>query len=97
MIDADDLGRIGLPEQPLKGVQFTPPPTPIFDSVQAQVAAAIGRLPPDAHGAVISVATTAGWNAAIVTKAPHGFDVQAYVGSKWGEPIEGGIAVTKVW
>jgi hypothetical protein len=82
-----------------KGVRYAAPPAELVPSIMDSIAKAMETVierEPDAKGAVVGQATTAGWNAAIVVKAPGGFDVEAWIGSTWGKPIDGGVKVLKV-
>jgi hypothetical protein len=80
-----------------KGVQFNAPPEHLLPSIMGSIERAMSELPPDVDGALVGQATKAGWNAAIVMKAPLGINVEAWIGSKWGEPIDYGVAVLKTF
>jgi len=79
------------------GVSFTEPPAEIFPSVMAAVHEAIGKLSPEARGAMIGVVNTHGANAVVVAKMPHGWAVQAFIGKSWSGPVDYGANVIKEW
>jgi hypothetical protein len=80
-----------------KGVVFTTPPEVLLPSIHASIAHAIASLPPEAHGALVGVATEAGVNAAIVAKLDDDWEVMAWIGKSWRGPIAGGAQVMKTW
>ena len=81
-----------------KGVAFIPPPIDLLPSITDALTVALAQLPPDARGAVVGVATDTGVNAAIVSKLPSGWAVQAWVGKTWTSPtMNMGAQVMKTW
>jgi hypothetical protein len=82
----------------MKGVEFNPPPASIFQQAQAKIEQYVATLPPDADGAIVSVATNKGVNAAIVMKAPGGFEITGWIGKSWGDEVwDYGGGVKKVF
>lgn len=79
------------------GVQFRTPPSGLLTSIRAELDKSLAALPTNATGALVGVATERGVNAAIVTRLGTGWDVAAWIGKSWGEPISGGATVRKVW
>lgn len=79
------------------GVSFTAPPPDAMPSVMAAVKDAIGKLSPDARGAMIGVVNTHGANAVVVAKLKGGFQVTAFIGKTWSGPLEYGANVIKEW
>lgn len=80
-----------------KGVAFNTPPEHLIHDLNASIGAALAELPPDAHGAVIAVATMEGTNAVVVGKLRNDWVTKVWIGKKWGGPIEGGAALMRVW
>jgi len=81
----------------VKGVAFTTPRSRLMDSIQAELDRALAKLPEGTNGAVVGIATSTGVNAAVVTRLGRGWDVAAWVGKSWGEPVAGGALVRKTW
>jgi hypothetical protein len=80
------------------GVAFNPPPASLFKQAMDKINEHVATLPPDADGAIVGVATNKGVNAAIVLKAPGGFEVQGWIGKNWGdEVLDYGGGVKKVF
>jgi len=79
------------------GVSFTEPPAEILPSVMAAVHEAIGKLSPEARGAMIGVVNTHGANAVVVAKLGHGWETQVWVGKSWGGPLDYGANILKEW
>ena len=79
---ADALDRV-----PDKGVQFEEPPSRILEAMTQKVQRAASLLPDGKRGAIISTATTVGWNAAVVSRFDHDWTIEAWIGSKWGHPV----------
>jgi hypothetical protein len=79
------------------GVKFTEPPPNVFPSVMAAVKEAIGQLSPDARGAMIGVVNTHGANAVVVTRLPHGFEAQIWIGKSWKGPLDYGANIIREW
>lgn len=84
-----------MPDVP--GVQFNAPPEKLIPDLRASIDRAMATLDPGTRGAFVTVATTAGVNAALVTKAGDHVQVAAWVGKTWGGPIEGGTTVKVSW
>lgn len=79
-----------------KGVAFAPPPRAMLPDITASIARAASGLAVG-EGAVVGIATDAGWNGAVVVRAPHGIDVHAWVGKSWGTQLTGGVEVRKTF
>lgn len=82
---------------PYRGVQFNAPPEDTLGPIMKAINTAVQSLPSGVNGALVGTATGAGWNAAIVARVGHGWAVQAWIGSKWGDPIDVGGQVLKTW
>ena len=83
----------------VKGVKFAPPPSHLLPSIQDSIAAATAQSLEEGDMAIVAVADRkGGWNAALVVKAPHGVNVETWIGSKWGddESLNYGARVSKV-
>jgi hypothetical protein len=80
-----------------RGVEFTAPPPSLLEQATAIVEAASARLPTDARGGIIAVATPGGWNAAIVHRASERFEVASWIGKSWRGGLTGGAAVRASW
>lgn len=78
-------------DQIFKGVALNKPN--IFDavSIQKSVNDFLVDRPEAKVGALVKVSTTEGVNLVIATRVNNKFFVDAYIGKKWGKPIEGGI------
>ena len=75
------------------GVEMVPPPAEFFKLTNEMIADAIRAA--DVKGgetAVTWIATTEGVNAAVVARVNDDLHFLAYIGKKWGEPIEAGVA-----
>jgi hypothetical protein len=81
----------------LRRVLMNPPPIDLEAAVRARVNAIAGDLGPSNRGAIISVATTAGVNLAIVARAGDHFFVKGYIAKEWGAPLDAGGAVEVKW
>jgi hypothetical protein len=66
------------------GVQLNQPPSAFRASIDAKAREAIGALPDGANGALVSVATDAGWNVAVLARVGDRIDVAGYIGKTWG-------------
>ena len=79
------------------GVVVTPA-TQIGDGIQLAVANVLAGLPPDAHGAIVGIATREGLNLAFAYRVGKGFEVGAWVGkSGWTQPLGAGVTLRKVF
>lgn len=85
------------PVEPFKGVATVPPPASLLDAMTKQVKDAVATLPQGSRGALVSVATTAGVNLAVVSKVGTHTEVTAWVGKTWGQPVSSGAAVRVSW
>lgn len=85
-----------MPDIP-KGVAFNAPPTSLMADATAVLDAMSAQLPPDANGAIVAVATDAGWNAAIMHRVDNRWAVGAFVGKNWGSSVTGGGAIRATW
>ena len=81
----------------MTGVAFTTPPAKLIPDLQASITRAVAAIPKGSRGALVSVVTDTGVNAAVVTKIGNDWAVQAWIGKNWGERVHGGAAVTKTW
>lgn len=79
------------------GVAFNAPPEHLIPDIQASIGKAVAALPTDAKGAIVALVTDKGVNAAFIFKAPHGFEVAAWIGKSWGEELTAGAEVMKVF
>ena len=93
-LETDVMNR---PALLLPGVQFKTPPSQFMQTIQAELDRSLAALPAGAQGALVGIATAAGVNAAIVTRVGPGWDVAAWIGKSWGEPVVGGALVRKTW
>lgn len=82
---------------PAAGVAFNAPPPHLISDTMANINAALATLPPDAHGAIISVADQSGVNAAVVAKIADQWSVVAFVGKTWTGPIQYGAEARWTW
>lgn len=83
---------------PVRGVQFNAPPDDIIPSITASIDKAMKSLRADEDGAIVGLADgKGGVNAALVFRAPHGFEVYAWLGKNWqaDSNIEWGAAIRK--
>ena len=78
------------------GVAFSGPPTSLLADATHVLAQMTDTLPPGTNGAVIGVATEAGWNAAVVHRVGDSFAVSGWIGKSWG-PVTGGGVVRWSW
>jgi hypothetical protein len=88
------------------GVQLDPdhasaPPRDQIPSILASIDQAVKDMPDDADIAVVGRATEeTGWQGAVIVKAPHGWNVHAWIGDPdWSgpAPIDKGIEILKTW
>lgn len=79
------------------GVAYAAPPAELLPAITGQISAALASLRPGSTGALVAIVTETGANAAIVAKLPHGWETIAYIGKRWGGPIEGGAAIRREW
>jgi hypothetical protein len=80
-----------------EGVKLNAPPPALMGSVMSEIEKAVSSLPPGTNGAFLAVGDLSGVNASIVTKAPGGFKVQAWVGKTWKGPVNAGVRVLRTW
>jgi hypothetical protein len=66
-----------------RGVAFLEPPAALQPSIRAAIADAVASIPPGRSGALVSVVTETGVNAAIVARLGEHWDVQAWIGKDW--------------
>lgn len=79
-----------------RGVQFNAPPDSIIPSITASIDKAMASLRPGEDGAIVGIADgKGGANGALVLRAPHGFEVYAWLGKSWAddEPVNWGVAI----
>jgi hypothetical protein len=88
-----------LPSGP--SVQFTSPPARLIPDLRKSINEAVATLAPSERGALVLVGTKQGdvvsFNAAVVARVGDGWAVQAFIGKRWGQPVEGGATVVKTW
>ena len=80
-----------------KGVAYTDPPGPLLAQALEIVNRGIAELPANANGAIVTVATDAGVNGAVVAKVNDHFQVVGFIGKSWGNAITYGGAAKLVW
>jgi len=80
-----------------KGVAFIPPPTPLLSDAVRVIDRMTAQLPPDAVGAIVSLSTKDGWNAAVVHRVGSRFAVVCWIGKHWGGGVTGAGAIRAVW
>jgi hypothetical protein len=81
----------------MKGVAFNAPPSSLLADATKLIDQMAAGLPADAKGAVVGIATEAGWNAAVVHRAGERFQVVSWIGKQWDSPPTGGAAVRASW
>jgi hypothetical protein len=86
-----------LDEQKSRGVRFNPPPETHLGPILSAVQNAAKEIPPDKHGAIISVFNETSGNAALVYKVNDEFVVQAWIGKTWKGSSNYGAAATYVF
>lgn len=90
-MDDESIGTEAMSDN-TKGVAFTEPPIrcrpsrPQFDEIA-------NRLPANAQGAIVGLATEAGWNAAVVHRVNWQIQVAGWVGKSWGSKLTSGAVV----
>lgn len=93
----------GIPESlaNVPGVQMTPPPVQYMEQTMGVISAAVAKIGEGERGKLVWIATSQGRkigvNAAVVSKIGNHVTVTAWIGSKWGEPIEAGIVGEVKW
>lgn len=81
-----------------KGVELNAPPPKYFADISESVDKFAQTLAPHVDGGLVGIATTQGINMAIVQRIAGGDAVVvAWVGKRWGEPIEGGLMWKMTW
>jgi hypothetical protein len=86
------------PIHTMKGVAFNQPPSLLLPSISQAMAEALRSVPNDKQGALVGIVTEHGVNAAIVTRFPEEWAVQAWIGKTWsGSDINIGASVMKTW
>ena len=80
------------PPMPPGVVQY--PPTLISDSLKRQVDAVLANVPADKKAALVTVATTKGFNVAFAYRVGDRLKVASWVGKSWDQPLEAGVSVT---
>lgn len=81
-----------------KGVNFSPPPPKLLEQAETLVKNTFAHLPPGTNGALVGVATSAGWNAAVVHRTDNEHvEVAAWIGKNWGDKLSGGSVVRVTW
>jgi hypothetical protein len=89
--------------EPIKGVQYAPPPAAIAPYVHSQIDEFIKGLPDGRSGMFhLSIDTDKGIQGAFVQRFDGeaiDFDAVAWVGTEkgWGTPLRGGIALRGSW
>jgi hypothetical protein len=81
----------------LPGVAFNDPPAHLFDAIRAKAIAVTGELGPGDRGAIVTIPTKAGINAAAVAKLGNHWFVTGFIGKQWDEPLDVGGAVKFKW
>jgi hypothetical protein len=84
-------------ELEIPGVKFNEPPVHHIPAIRDAVRGAFEHLPEGAKGGLFALVNEKGANAVIVTRAPLGFEIQAYIGKTWKGSTEYGANVMKVW
>jgi len=79
------------------GVSFTAPPVSLMADATRVLESMTAQLPPAAKGAIVGLATEAGWNAAVVHRVGEGFVVSSWVGKSWRGGLTGGGAIRATW
>jgi hypothetical protein len=80
-----------------RGVKLNAPPSNLIPGIMGEIDAAVAALPPETHGAFVTVADLTGVNAAVVAKTDSGWAVRVWVGKDWKGPISAGAQVVKHW
>ena len=70
-------------------------PSVISDSLKRQVDAVLAQVPADKKAALVTVATTKGFNVAFAYRVGDRLKVASWVGkSGWDQPLDAGVSVT---
>lgn len=91
------------PSLAASGVATVPPPLHLREQIEAQVSQTLGALPPDAKGAIVTVATRnsrgeIAYNLAIIGRPAEHLEIMGYVAKTWGESVpDVGGAVRWAW
>jgi hypothetical protein len=80
------------PPPSLPGVRYEAPPASILAQATQMVMNAAKTLEPDEKLALVTVVTTTGANAALVTRVRDDLLVTLWIGKNWGEPLSAGVA-----
>jgi hypothetical protein len=102
-VELDPLHRFhpapNLPDMPYAGQITQAPPAGQLPSILASIEQALKDLPPDVDAALVGKVTGDGWNASVVVRAPHGWNVHAWVGDNDWTPgkMDYGVEVLKTW
>jgi hypothetical protein len=88
-----------LNEMPYAGQRTQAPPADQIPSIMASIEKAVKDLPPDVGAALVGKVTGDGWNAGVIVRAPHGWNVHAWVGDNDWIPgkMDYGVEVLKTW
>jgi hypothetical protein len=88
-----------LNEMPYAGQITTAPPADQLPSIMASIEQAVQRMPPGADAALVGKVGPDGWNASVIVRAPHGWNVHAWVGDNDWIPgkMDYGVEVLKTW
>jgi hypothetical protein len=84
----------------MKGVAFNDPPEVLLPSIMDALTDTLAQLPPDKQGALVGLVTETGVNAAVVSRLPQGWAVQAWIGKRWIDGDGGlgvGASVMRTW
>jgi hypothetical protein len=81
----------------MSGVVMTAPPERLIPDLRASMADALAQLRAGEQGALVAVATDAGVNAAVVARVGGDWQVQAWIGKRWGAHVQGGALVVRTW
>jgi hypothetical protein len=79
------------PATDFKGVIMSRPDIFTAHAIQDSVNKFLVDNPQAKGGALLSVTSTDGINLVLATKLNNRWFVEAYIGKKWGAPVEGGI------
>jgi hypothetical protein len=73
-----------------RGVAFNEPPAEHLPGLMASIEGAFAHVPADKRGALVTIWTDAGANAALVVRAYEGerinVKVETWIGKSWGTP-----------
>lgn len=85
----------------LPGVQLVKPPAYLKAAIDASIYDAIGQLGPASTGGLIGIATRVDGKTAVNLAAVHRvgdtWQIGAYIGKTWGEPVGLGAFVRAEW